>query len=46
MPFIPHTTDDIEHMLKTIGVADINALFDEIPESLRCPPLDIAHFLD
>ncbi|MCP1676812.1 glycine dehydrogenase subunit 1 [Natronocella acetinitrilica] len=40
MPFIPHTDDDIRHMLDTIGVADINALFDEIPEPLRGASLD------
>jgi glycine dehydrogenase subunit 1 len=35
MPFIPHTADDVEAMLKTIGVATIEDLFDEIPASLR-----------
>jgi glycine dehydrogenase subunit 1 len=35
MPFIPHTDTDIKEMLDTIGVANIEALFDEIPESLR-----------
>jgi glycine dehydrogenase subunit 1 len=34
MPFIPHTPDDIAHMLDAIGVGHISALFDEIP-----PPL-------
>ncbi len=36
MPFIPHTADDIEAMLQTIGVGTINDLFDEIPADLRC----------
>jgi len=36
MPYIPHTQDDIDTMLTTIGVNTINDLFDEIPASLRC----------
>jgi len=39
MPFIPHTADDVRRMLAAIGVADIDALFDEIPASLRAGPL-------
>lgn len=35
MPFIPHTEEDIRSMLATIGVPDIEALFDEIPADLR-----------
>lgn len=35
MPFIPHTEADIQTMLATLGVDNINALFDEIPSSLR-----------
>lgn len=35
MPFIPHTEHDIQEMLATIGVADLNQLFDEIPNELR-----------
>ena len=34
MPFIPHTEDDLEQMLATIGVDSIDTLFDEIPEEL------------
>lgn len=40
MPFIPHTNEDIQEMLKTIGVSKIDALFDEIPDSLRHVSLD------
>jgi glycine dehydrogenase subunit 1 len=36
MPFIPHTKNQIESMLKTIGANTIDELFDEIPNSLRC----------
>lgn len=40
MPFIPHTEDDLRHMLEVIGAPDIDALFDEIPEPLRIAALD------
>lgn len=39
MPFIPHTKTDVAEMLATIGVPSIDALFDEIPESLRIQSL-------
>ncbi|OGI62710.1 MAG: glycine dehydrogenase (aminomethyl-transferring) [Candidatus Muproteobacteria bacterium RBG_16_60_9] len=35
MPFIPHTEADIKAMLAAIGVASIDALFEEIPATLR-----------
>lgn len=35
MPFVPHTEQDVKEMLATIGVKQIDELFDEIPESLR-----------
>ena len=34
MPYIPHTADDTESMLQSIGVDSIETLFDEIPASL------------
>lgn len=34
MPFIPHTEQDKQAMLDNIGVAGIQALFDEIPAQL------------
>ena len=40
MPFIPHTDDDTREMLATIGVPNVNALFDEIPEGLLIDALD------
>jgi glycine dehydrogenase subunit 1 len=40
MPFIPHTEDDIVEMLQAIGVPDIDALFDEIPEDLLVQNLE------
>lgn len=38
MPFIPHTEKEIKEMLAAIGVADIDALFAEIPADLRAAP--------
>lgn len=35
MPFIPHSESDIREMLASIGAANIDALFDEIPPALR-----------
>ena len=40
MPFIPHTEQDIRDMLETVGVSDIEQLFDEIPAELRCRALE------
>ncbi len=40
MPFIPHTQEDIKAMLDTIGVANIDDLFDEIPKELWSSKLD------
>lgn len=34
MPFIPHTEDDVQHMLGAIGANSIDELFDEIPPEL------------
>ena len=35
MPFIPHTEEDIRAMCAAIGVANIEQLFDEIPQTLK-----------
>ncbi|MHC1481560.1 aminomethyl-transferring glycine dehydrogenase subunit GcvPA [Frateuria aurantia] len=35
MPFIPHSDSDVQAMLKTIGVGQIEDLFDEIPDELK-----------
>jgi glycine dehydrogenase subunit 1 len=40
MPFIPHTPAETQQMLATIGAAQLDDLFDEIPASLR--QLDLA----
>ena len=39
MPFIPHTDEDIQEMLATIGAGQLDDLFDEIPMELRCGEL-------
>ena len=36
MPFIPHTESDIQSMLASIGAANTDTLFDEIPAELNC----------
>lgn len=40
MPFIPHTEPDIAAMLASIGAKNIDALFDEIPATLRTGKLN------
>ena len=40
MPFIPHTPEEASAMLREIGVADMEALFDEIPAELRSDALE------
>lgn len=35
MPFIPHTEEDIQAMLSSIGANTIDELFDEIPPELK-----------
>jgi glycine dehydrogenase subunit 1 len=39
MPFIPHSEADVRAMLKTIGVQQIEDLFDEIPTALKIDQL-------
>ncbi len=41
MPFIPHTPDDVKAMLDAIDAPNIEALFDEIDESLRHTELNL-----
>lgn len=35
MAYIPHTEDDVRHMLGVIGAPSIDALFDSVPAALR-----------
>jgi glycine dehydrogenase subunit 1 len=39
--FTPHTPQDVEAMLKAIGLSKIEDLFQEIPERYRFPELDL-----
>jgi len=40
MPFIPHTDNDVEDMLRVIGADSIEDLFTEIPAELRAEGLE------
>lgn len=40
MPYTPHTEKDIEKMLKTIGIDQVNDLFAQIPEEVRLKKWD------
>jgi glycine dehydrogenase subunit 1 len=43
MRFAPHTDDDVREMLARIGLDGLDALFDQIPPSVRLDrPLDLA----
>lgn len=35
MPFIPHTKEDVQEMLNTLSIKQIDDLFDEIPKELK-----------
>ena len=41
MTYGPHTTADREHMLAALGLDSIDALFADIPESVRARGLDL-----
>jgi glycine dehydrogenase subunit 1 len=42
MRFAPHTDDDVREMLARIGLDGLDALFDQIPPSVRLDrPLDL-----
>lgn len=43
MSYIPHTKEQLQSMLKTIGVSDIDALFADIKAELRPRSFDIPH---
>ena len=38
MRYLPHTGADRQHMLRAIGVPDIQALFEDVPETARLDP--------
>ncbi|GAC1324846.1 MAG: aminomethyl-transferring glycine dehydrogenase subunit GcvPA [Mycobacteriales bacterium] len=37
MDYAPHTDDDLRAMLATLDLPDVDALFDQVPASLRAP---------
>ena len=41
MPFIPHTEQDLQAMLDCIGVRDLNALFEAIPQEFKPKSFDL-----
>lgn len=41
MNYTPHTDQDIQKMLETIGIDSTAALFDPVPETLRLSSLDL-----
>ena len=42
MEFSPHTERDLEEMLQTLGLTDLDDLFEHIPDDLRPPtPIDL-----
>ena len=41
MSYIPHTQEDIQQMLSTIGVKSIDELFKDIPVTLRPKSFDL-----
>ena len=43
--FTPHTKDDREAMLKTIGIQSIEALFQNVPKAHRFPDLNLPEAL-
>jgi glycine dehydrogenase subunit 1 len=45
MTFFPHTPEERREMLATIGVPDLEALFDDIPSELRFPALSLPRAL-
>ncbi|QKF83529.1 aminomethyl-transferring glycine dehydrogenase subunit GcvPA [Halarcobacter ebronensis] len=46
MPYTPHTKDEIELMLQTIGIKSEEELFSSVPSNLRVDSLDIEDGLD
>ena len=45
MPYIPHSKEDRQAMLQAIGMAAIEDLFEDVPQSARFPELDLPEAL-
>jgi len=41
MPYIPHTKEDVQKILETLGEDSIENLFDEIPQSIKAGRLTV-----
>jgi glycine dehydrogenase subunit 1 len=41
MPYVPHSDEDRRAMLSAIGVRSIDALFEDVPQHVRFPALDL-----
>ena len=46
MNYTPHTPQDIQYALETIGVSSVDELFRDLPASLENPPIDLPPALD
>ncbi len=46
MPYLPHTEEDRQSMLATIGIATVDDLLADVPPEVRCGPLDLPEPLD
>lgn len=46
MPYVPHSADDVERALATVGVPSLEALFDDVPQELFDPPIELPEPLD
>ncbi len=46
MPYLPHTEEDVRRALETIDIESVDALFDELPATLRNPDIDLPPAMD
>ena len=46
MNYTPHTEEDIERALRTVGAPSVDALFSQIPDELLDPEIDLPSGLD
>ena len=46
MPYGPHTAGDRARMLAALGIASVDALFEDIPAAVRAAGLDLPAALE
>ncbi len=46
MHYLPHTADDVRRALETVGVDSIDDLFNDLPDTLRNPDIDLPPGMD